>query len=335
MIKKLSVLDMAPVDYNTSARQALLNVIDLAQQTEKLGYNRFWITEHHNMNSVASASPEILIGQIAAATKQIRVGSGGIMLPNHSPYKVAENFKALESFYPGRIDLGIGRAAGSDEKTALALRRSPNPMNSDDFKALIDELSSFDGKDDQQFNNIIAMPNDVLLPPLWILGSSVYSAQLAASEGLHYAFAYHFNPNGAQKIVNLYRQVYKELWKREAPPVILAVSIIAADSEDELETQRKVTAVKYLVSTKLLSQDALSDPENAFIASHHQNVAQSYLSTMISSTFDNLSERLNSIANKIDVEEVMITTNQKGFESRLKVYKKAIELINNNSKKRF
>lgn len=331
MIKNLSVLDLAPVDFNTSAKQALLNAIDLAKHTEELGYNRFWITEHHNMTSVASAAPEILIGQIAAATKQIRVGSGGIMLPNHSPYKVSENFKALEAFYPNRIDLGIGRAPGSDERTALALRRTSNPMNGDDLKALLDELRSYDsGKSNESiphFNNIVAMPNDVLLPPLWILGSSVYSAQLAAIEGLQYAFAYHFNPGGAQEIIGLYRKLYQEQWKRDAPPVILAASVIASGSEEELEIQKQITSVKYLVNAKLLSTDALREPEKVSISYQHQSIAQSYLSTIISSTFDDLPEKLNAVANKTGVQELMITTNQKGYENRLEVYRQAIQLI--------
>jgi luciferase family oxidoreductase group 1 len=137
-----SILDLAPVDYGTSAKEALLRVVDLAQKANRWGYTRYWVAEHHNMETVASASPALLIGQIAAHTSRLKVGSGGIMLPNHSPYKVAENFKLLEAFYPGRIDLGIGRAPGSDGQAALALRRSQRPHNADDLAALLAELNS-------------------------------------------------------------------------------------------------------------------------------------------------------------------------------------------------
>jgi len=204
----LSVLDLSPVTSGSSGAQALRNSLDLAEPADRLGYARYWLAEHHNLASIASAAPEIMIGQIAARTRQLRVGSGGVMLPNHAPLMVAERFKVLEALFPGRIDLGIGRAPGTDPVTSLALRMRQQGGADDDFLERLQELLLLEQKgypEDHPFRTVQAMPSDVRLPPIWLLGSSDYSAQLAAAIGAGFAFAHHFATHDALAAVRLAR----------------------------------------------------------------------------------------------------------------------------------
>ncbi len=337
MIQRLSILDRAPVDDGTTGEEALLNTLKLAKVADKLGYERFWVTEHHNLPTVASASPAMLIGQITAATNRIRVGSGGVMLPNHSPLKVAEDFKLLEAFYPGRVDLGIGRASGSDGLTSLALRRSQQPYNADDLQALVHELIGYDAnqqvKGDNQFSHIVAMPREVSLPPISLLGSSPYSAKLAATEGLNYSFAYHFNPIGAKEAITLYRNLYKKKHGKDAPSVILGLSVIGGENDDEVAVQKKVMSIKYLQNMGALQNVDFSNVENISIPAELQSVAQSYLSTLVIGTWDELKIKLDILSNELNVQELIITTSQRGFETRLKLYEKLAELYGINKSK--
>src|SRR5438309_6963296 len=182
----LSVLDLSPVAAGSSGAISLRNSLDLARLADRLGFTRYWVAEHHNLPSIASSAPDIMIGQLAAATARIRVGSGGVMLPNHAPLMVAERFKVLEALFPGRIDLGLGRAPGTDPVTAYALRRRQDADGEDDFLQRFNELIAFDTNEFPQghpFREVRAMPQDVALPPIWVLGSSGYSAQLAAMIG--------------------------------------------------------------------------------------------------------------------------------------------------------
>ncbi|MFP7473721.1 LLM class flavin-dependent oxidoreductase [Niallia taxi] len=334
MIQRLSVLDMAPIDYGTTGKEALLNTLELARTADKIGYERFWVTEHHNLPVVAGASPEMLMGQIAAVTNRIRVGSGGVMLPNHSPLKVAENFKLLEAFYPGRIDLGIGRASGSDGLTSLALRRSQQPYSADDLQALLHELIGYDAnqqaRGENPFSHIIAMPEEVSLPPISLLGSSQYSAKLAATEALNYSFAYHFNPTGAKEAITLYRNLYRKYHGKEAPPVILGLSLIGGETDEEVAVQKKIMSVKYLQSIGALKNVDLSNIENITIPSQLQSTATSYLSTLIIGTWSELKKQLDTLSNELNVQELIISTTQRGFETRLKLYKKLAEFYKFN-----
>src|SRR5262245_29868925 len=191
----LSILDLSPVAAGSSGAQSLRNSLDLARLADGLGYTRYWVAEHHNLPSIASSAPDIMIGQIAAATTRMRVGSGGVMLPNHAPLMVAERFKVLEALFPGRIDLGLGRAPGTDPVTSYALRRRQDSGGDDDFLQRFQELVLFESHafpENHPFRSIRAMPEDVALPPIWLLGSSGYSAQLAALVGAGYSFAHHF-----------------------------------------------------------------------------------------------------------------------------------------------
>src|SRR5215510_14788023 len=191
----ISILDPSPVSAGSTAAQALRNSLDLARLADNHGFTRYWVAEHHNLPSIASSAPDIMIGQIAAVTEHIRVGSGGVMLPNHAPLMVAERFKILEGLFPGRIDLGLGRAPGTDQVTSIALRRRQEVRDADDFLERFQELLLIGPRGfppEHPFSKVRAMPADVPLPPLWLLGSSDYSAQLAAMIGVSFSFAHHF-----------------------------------------------------------------------------------------------------------------------------------------------
>src|SRR6059058_905925 len=215
----LSVLDLSPITTGHSGATALRNSLDLAQLADRLGYTRYWVAEHHNLPSIASSAPDIMIGQIAAATSRIRVGSGGVMLPNHAPLMVAERFKVLEALFPGRIDLGLGRAPGTDPVTSFALRRRQD-AGDDDFMERFQELLLFESNafpEGHPFRSVRAMPQDVALPPIWLLGSSGYSAQLAAVLGAGFSFAHHFADHVAAAAMLSYRQAFTASSARDKP----------------------------------------------------------------------------------------------------------------------
>src|ERR1700744_6306698 len=234
----LSVLDLSVVTSGTRPATALRNSIDLARHVDALGYVRYWLAEHHNLASVASPAPGLMIGQIAAVTKNIRVGSGGMMLPNHAPLVVAERFKMLEALFPGRIDLGLGRAPGTDGPTAYALRSRLDRREGDDFLERLHELTLWETRDfppNHPFNQVVAMPDDTPLPPIWLLGSSDYSSELAAQVGMGFAFAHHFATYDAVAAMTNYRAHFKKTGWREAPSAILAVAAIVAETDAEAE----------------------------------------------------------------------------------------------------
>jgi luciferase family oxidoreductase group 1 len=234
----LSVLDLSPVTTATSGAQALRNSIDLARHADRLGYTRYWVAEHHNMPSIASSAPDIMIGQIAAVTTHMRVGSGGVMLPNHAPLQVAERYKVLEGLFPGRIDLGLGRAPGTDPVTSYALRRRQDDPESDDFLDRFQELLAFEQRgfpESHPFRRVMAMPSDVALPPIYLLGSSGYSAQLAAHVGAGFSFAHHFSDFDPAGPMMAYRAQFKPSPARPEPLAILAVHVVCADTDAEAE----------------------------------------------------------------------------------------------------
>jgi luciferase family oxidoreductase group 1 len=231
----LSVLDLAPVPDGGSAGEALRATIDLAIHAERLGYRRFWVAEHHNMPGIASSAPPVLIGHIADATHAIRVGSGGVMLPNHVSLVVAEQFGMLEALHPGRIDLGIGRAPGTDQATAAALRRSPEGLSADDFPdQLMDLLGFFTGQwpDGHPFAQITAVPGRGHQPAMWLLGSSGYSAQVAGLLGLPFAFAHHFSAANTLPALALYRQHFRPSEMFDRPYAMVAAAVICAESDE-------------------------------------------------------------------------------------------------------
>ena len=226
----LSVLDLVPVRVEDTPADALRNTLELAQHCERWGYLRYWMAEHHNMAGIASAATSVVIGYVAGATKTIRVGAGGIMLPNHSPLVIAEQFGTLESLYPGRIDLGLGRAPGTDQVAMMALRRDPHA--SERFLEDVVELRGLFGPA-QPAQRYRAVPGEGLNVPLWILGSSLYGAQVAAYLGLPYAFASHFAPDALMDAIRVYRDRFQPSEQLDRPYVMPGINVVAADTDDE------------------------------------------------------------------------------------------------------
>ena len=320
----LSVLDLSPIDAGFTSSQALQNTLNLAQTADQLGYTRYWLAEHHNSVGLASAAPEILIGHVANVTQRIRVGSGGIMLPNHPPLKVAETFRLLEALHPDRIDLGIGRAPGTDPVTAYALRRS-NAAGADDFPQQLGELLAFATGQFPQghpFQAIKAVPVDVQLPPIWLLGSSDYSAQLAAEIGVGFAFAHHINPAEAVQAMRLYRQNFTPSIYLQHPQTILTVAVACADSNEKAE---ELASSMDLMFIRLRSgnQAPLSSPAEA-LAYPYSTVERAQLHAYRSRLFlgDPATVRTNieNLAEQTEAEEIMITTMVYGYEQRRHTY---------------
>jgi luciferase family oxidoreductase group 1 len=246
----LSILDLAPVPDGGNAGDALRATVDLARHAERLGYRRFWVAEHHNMPGIASSAPPVLIGAIADATTSMRVGSGGVMLPNHVSLVVAEQFGMLEALHPGRIDLGIGRAPGTDQVTAAALRRSPEALSADDFPdQLMDLLGFFTGRwsEGHPFARINAVPGQGYLPAMWLLGSSGYSAQVAGMLGLPFAFAHHFSPANTLPALALYREHFRPGEWLERPYAMVATAVVCADTDERARFLAGSGALSFLL----------------------------------------------------------------------------------------
>jgi len=229
----LSILDLAPVPQGATPAQAFQCSLELAQQAEKWGYQRYWLAEHHNMTGIASAATSVLIGFIAAGTHSIRLGSGGVMLPNHSPLVIAEQFGTLATLYPNRIDLGLGRAPGTDQRTMIALRRHLSG-EVDNFPRDVQELQHYFGEV-QPNQAVQAVPGQGLYVPIWLLGSSLYSAQLAAALGLPFAFASHFAPDMLYQALSIYRSQFKPSAQLQTPHAMVCINVIAADTDEQAQ----------------------------------------------------------------------------------------------------
>ena len=336
----LSVLDLSPVDTGSSSREALQNTIRLAQLADALGYTRYWVAEHHNSSMTASSTPELLIGYITQATEHIRVGSGGMMLPNHASLKVAETFRFLEAMHPGRIDLGIGRAPGTDPKTALALRRSREVSATDDFPGQLMELFAFAGERGgfpvmHPFKTVRAIPGDVALPPVWLLGSSDYSAQVSAMLGLGFAFAHHINPALAVPAIDLYRTEFRPSERLQQPKAILTTSVVCADTDEgaeELATSMGLAWVR-LVSGR---SGPLPSPEEAKAYQYtaaEQAIVENYRAKQTIGTPTAVREHLIELLAQTGADELMITSMMYGYENRARSYEllaEAFELPKRN-----
>jgi luciferase family oxidoreductase group 1 len=309
----LSILDLSPVADGSSGAVSLRNSLDLARLADRLGFTRYWVAEHHNLPSIASSAPDIMIGQIAAATQHMRVGSGGVMLPNHAPLMVAERFKVLEALFPGRIDLGLGRAPGTDPVTSYALRRRQDAGGEDDFLQRFQELLLFESNgfpEGHPFRSVRAMPDDVALPPIWLLGSSGYSAQLAAIVGTGFAFAHHFAEHDAIEPMLSYRDQFKPSAARATPYAILACAAICADGEAEAERLASTLDLNFvrrrrgeylpLASPQEAAAYPYSPAERALIA---RNRARLFVGTQAT-----VLERLSAMIAATKADEVMVTT---------------------------
>src|ERR1019366_4260242 len=234
----ISILDLTPIKQGGNAAASLRETVELAQRAEAWGYHRYWLVEHHNIPSMAGAATTVVMAHVAAATRTIRVGAGGIMLLNHAPLMVAEQFGTLEALHPGRIDLGIGRAPGTDQVTALALRRSSEALNADDFPQQLGELRAFftgGFPDTHPFRSITAVPGFGDQPELWLLGSSGFSAQRAGMLGLPFSFAHHFSAGNTLPALELYRSSFRPSATLAAPHAMVAVSVICADTDERAQ----------------------------------------------------------------------------------------------------
>jgi luciferase family oxidoreductase group 1 len=322
---RLSVLDLSPISAGSSGAEALRNTLDLARLTDTLGYTRYWVAEHHNTAFIASAVPEVMIGHIAQVTRHMRIGSGGVMLPNHAPLKVAETFRTLEALHPGRIDLGLGRAPGTDPLTAFALRRSREAMAANDFPEQLAELLAFFGgefPEDHPFRRITAIPGDAPAPEIWLLGSSGFSAQLAAELGLGFVFAHHINPEPAAEALRIYRERFRPSVYNEAPRSLVATSVICAETDEKAdELARPMDLTRLLLEQGRLRplptvEEATDYPYNDFEREHiRANRARAFIGSP-----ETLRERLTDFAERTGVEEVMAMTMTHGHAERRESY---------------
>jgi luciferase family oxidoreductase group 1 len=311
---KLSVLELAPVGTGYTAQQALANALELAQLAERLGYERYWFAEHHGMPSIASSAPEILIAHVAAHTHTIRVGSGGIMMQNHVPLKLAEAFHTLEALHPGRIDLGIGRAPGTDPATSRALR----PFSPNEFVNQLKELFALSRGE----LPIRVVPGEVPLPPIWLLGSSGASAQLAGSMGLGYALASHFSPAPAAPAIRAYRESFTPSPQFAEPHAILAVSAIVADTLEEADY---LAATGDLMRIRLNRGEftPIATPEEALAYPYtplEREIVQQYRRLQFVGTRDLVHAQLEAACEETGANEIMVSTLVHDHAKRMRSY---------------
>ncbi len=324
----ISVLDLAPVATGTTAGQALRYTTELAVRVEELGYHRIWVAEHHNMPAIASSSPAVLIAHLAAATSRIRVGSGGVMLPNHAPLVVAEQFGTLEALHPGRVDLGIGRAPGTDQLTALALRRTMEGLSAEDFpRELADLMGFFAGDVERQ--RIVASPGRGDRPDIWLLGSSGYSAQLAGLLGLPFSFAHHFSAANTLPALALYRQSFRPSQWLDEPYAMVAVSAVCADTDER---------ARYLAGPAILSflrmrqgrPQPLATPEEAarypYTDVDREFAEQRFEGQALGSP-ETVSAQLTDLLARTGADELMLTTMVYDVADRIRSFELIAEKV--------
>jgi luciferase family oxidoreductase group 1 len=308
----LSVLDLAPVAAGRGAGEAVQATIALARRADELGFTRFWLAEHHNMPGIASSAPTVLIGAVAAATETIRVGSGGIMLPNHPPLVVAEQFGTLAALHPGRIDLGLGRAPGTDQLTAAALRRTMS-LSAEDFPEQLGELGSFlagEWPDEHPYRRIRAVPHTDPPPPIWLLGSSLYSAELAGVLGLPFAFAHHFSAHNTLPALDVYRRTFRPNAALGAPYAMIAVQVVCAETDAEAERLALPAALSFL-RLRQGRPEALPSPEEAAAyawAPGEREFAMERRAGQAIGGVDTVRAALRELLSATQADELMITT---------------------------
>lgn len=321
----LSALDLVPLCTGGSSAASLRNAAELARGLDRSGFTRLWYAEHHNMPGIATTTPEILIAHVAPLTKHLRLGAGGVMLPNHSPLKVAESYKLLNALHPGRIDLGIGRAPGTDGLTALALRRSRAAIGADDFLEQFGELNAWDKSDfpsEHPFRAIRAMPDDSPLPPIYLLGSSDYSARLSAELGLPFAFAAHFSPDPPDAPMKLYRTRFEPNGPDSRPHAILALAVFCADTQ--IEAERMASSMK-LTFAQLRTGKPGRMPSPDEVASHawtpaERSVVDFVDRIQIVGTPGECRARILEVAERTKADEVMIATHAWDPAARVRSY---------------
>lgn len=326
-IVPISVLDLATVTEGDTPEQAFPKSLELAKHVEQLGYKRYWLSEHHNMISVASSATSVLVGYIAGGTTTMRVGSGGIMLPNHSPLAIAEQFGTLESLYPGRIDLGLGRAPGTDQLTAMALR-GDRLDTTNDFPQNILKLQQYFSEENSHAK-VRAIPGEGLQIPMWILGSSTDSAHLAAHFGLPYAFASHFAPAQFQAAINLYRQNFTPSVHLQKPYVMACVNMIAADTDDE--ANRLATSL-YQMFIGIVSgqRKRLQPPVDSMVniwTEYEEELVNQMLAYSFIGSAETIEKEIKEFISRTNVDEIMVISNLYDQQAKLHSYQLFAELM--------
>lgn len=317
---KYNVLDLVPVVEGDDYRTSYMKSIELAKHAEKLGYSRYWIAEHHNMPGIASAATSVVMSYLAQATKTIRIGAGGIMLPNHSPLVIAEQFGTLEAMHPGRIDLGLGRAPGSDQKTMHALRRDPYAQGQD-FPERLSELMDYLSSDNDQ-SPIIAVPGQNQDIPIWLLGSSDFSAKLAGQLGLPFAFASHFMPANTMPALYAYREAFQSSKVLKNPYSMVAINVYAADSQEHAEYISTSAKLSFL---NLIRGRPVKMPKPVKNIDEHWNeseraAVQRQLDSTIVGTPDKVKKEIQAFAKLTQADEIIVVSSSYDFEDRLRSF---------------
>lgn len=321
----ISVLDLVPIIEGGSASEAFANSIDLARHAERLGYNRVWYAEHHSMPGIASAATSVVIARIGAETSTIRLGAGGVMLPNHAPLVIAEQFATLEAMFPGRIDLGLGRAPGSDRATAHALRRS---LDADDFPQLVQELEYF-LKDSGVNQRVRAVPSGGANVPIWLLGSSGFSAQLAGRLGLPFSFAAHFSPENLDAALSIYRENFHPSQVLQEPYVMVALNVFAAETDREAErisTSQQQSFINLLRGTPAKIQPPVDDMDLIWTPSEKLMVEQR-LGGSISGGREKVRRELRAFLEYTKADELIAHAMIYDHEARLRSYEIVAEAL--------
>ena len=316
----LSILDLSPIAEGMDAGTALRNSVDLARHAEQWGYRRYWLAEHHNMPGIASAATAVAIGLVAGETSTIRVGAGGIMLPNHAPLVIAEQFGTLEALYPGRIDLGIGRAPGTDQLTAYALRRNLN-SDIDQFPRDVVELMGY-FEDPEPGQRVRAVPGAGLHVPIWILGSSLFGAQLAAALGLPYAFASHFAPAALTEALEVYRRTFKPSEQLAEPYVMLGMNVCAAPTDDEARFLRSSSQQSF-VSLRRGRPGPLPPPVANFeatLSEEDQQILAGISSCSATGDPETVKREIADFAERTGADEIIITAHIYDHQARLRSF---------------
>src|SRR5579863_211546 len=321
----LSILDLAHLRQGGTAEEAFHNARALAQRAESLGYKRFWLAEHHNIRGVACSATSVLISYIANATSRIRVGSGGIMLPNHAPLAIAEQFGTLESLFPGRIDLGLGRAPGGDSEAARALRGSTN--TGEDFPALLEELRRYLGEP-QPSQRVHACPGESTNVPIWLLGSSDFSARLAGKLGLPFAFAAHFQPGPLMPALHIYRSSFRPSSVLDRPYVMVGIPILVADSDEQAQLLA-TTPIQMFLNLIRGVPGPLPPPTRSleWTSQERQMVAAKFGAAIFGAP-DQVAARLNAFLEETQADELIVVSNTYNFEDRLRSYELLAHLAN-------
>lgn len=323
-----SVLDLAPIVEGGTAADSFRRSLDLAQHVERWGFHRFWLAEHHNMPGIASSATSVVIGHVAGGTETIRVGSGGIMLPNHAPLVIAEQFGTLESLYPGRIDLGLGRAPGTDQLTARALRRNSG-MSGKDFPELLYELLHyFQPTEAADQQTIRAIPGEGLDIPIWLLGSSGFSAELASQLGLPFAFASHFAPDYLMQALALYREQFQPGFQ-SAPYAMVGLSVIAADTEQEahrLATSQQQQILGMIRGKRGPLQPPVNSMDELWDV-HEKSIIQAQMSYAIIGDKRTVQQRLREVLRETQADEFIIASQIYDHQARLRSYELLYEIL--------